>query len=86
MLCLVQRTCVMARRTWSEASGGRALSWRRLIILDMSEKDSRRGGGRKYPPLWEKLVPILVWVLAGIVVLLIVIVFAVALGLIPGAG
>jgi hypothetical protein len=67
-------------------SGARALSWRRLIILDMSDKDQRRGGGRKYPPIWEKLVPVLLWVLAGIVVLLVLIVFAVALGLIPGAG
>jgi hypothetical protein len=67
-------------------SGAYALSWRRLIILNMSDKDQRRGGGRKYPPTWEKLVPVLLWVLAGIVVLLVLIVFAVALGLIPGTG
>ena len=52
----------------------------------MSDKDPKRGEGRTYPPVWERLVPILLWVLAGIVVLLILIVLAVALGLIPGAG
>jgi hypothetical protein len=57
---------------------------RRLIIIVVSDKGKRTDGSRKYPPVWEKIVPIILWILGGIVVLLVLVIFAVVLGLLPG--
>lgn len=39
---------------------------------------------RRYPPVYEKMVPIALTIVAILIVSLIVIIFGVALGLIPG--
>ena len=41
---------------------------------------------RRYPPFWERVVPIALGVIAVVMVILLVIILAVALGLIPGSG
>jgi hypothetical protein len=56
----------------------------RLIINVVNDKDKRSGSGREYPPVWEKIIPVILWILGGIVALLVLIIFAVALGWLPG--
>jgi hypothetical protein len=41
---------------------------------------------RQYPPLYERLVPIALGILAAIIVILLLVIFSVALGVFPGAG
>jgi hypothetical protein len=52
----------------------------------VSNQGKRSGGGREYPPIWERIIPIILWILGGIVAILILIIFAVALGWWPGVG
>ncbi len=40
---------------------------------------------RRYPPVYEKIVPIALTIVAILIVTLVIIIFGVALGLIPGA-
>jgi hypothetical protein len=46
----------------------------------MSEKRERR-----YPPFWERAVPVAVGILALVIVAMIVVIVAVALGVFPGS-
>ena len=41
---------------------------------------------RQYPPLYERLVPIALGIIAVIVIILLLIIVSVALGVFPGAG
>jgi hypothetical protein len=52
----------------------------------MDEQDNRTPPKRQYPPLYEKVVPVALGVIAMIIVVLVLIIFAVALGLFPGSG
>ena len=51
----------------------------------MSEKDRKQQIRRQYPPLYERLVPIALALIAFAILIVLVIIFAVALGLIPGS-
>ncbi len=52
----------------------------------MHNQDKNTPPKRQYPPFYEKFVPIALGVIAIIIVVLLFIIFAVALGLFPGAG
>jgi hypothetical protein len=47
-------------------------------------KDSRRRPERRYPPLYEKAVPIALGIIALAIVVLLLIIVCVVLGLFPG--
>jgi hypothetical protein len=51
----------------------------------VSNQANKPGSDHEYPPVWEKVVPIALWVLGGIVAILILLIFAVALGILPRA-
>jgi hypothetical protein len=51
----------------------------------MTQPSNRRSTERRYPGLYEKLVPVALVVIGLIVAALLVIIFGVALGLFPGA-
>jgi hypothetical protein len=51
----------------------------------MDDKDEPTPARRRYPPLYEKAVPIALGIIVLIVVALLVIILGVALGLFPGA-
>ncbi len=65
---------------------GRRDPRRRLIIAVVSNQGKQTGNGREYPPVWEKIIPVILWILGGGVVLLVLIIFAVVLGWLPSAG
>ena len=52
----------------------------------MYDKDNRTPPKRQYPPLYEKVVPIALGIIAIAIVVLLLIIFGVLLGLFPGAG
>jgi hypothetical protein len=52
----------------------------------MSRSENQTAPKRRYPPFWEKVVPIAIGVIAVVVVILLLVIIAVALGLLPGAG
>jgi hypothetical protein len=52
----------------------------------MNRDERHRGSKHRYPPFWERFVPIALGVIALVVVVLVLIIIAVALGLFPGAG
>ena len=49
------------------------------------KQDNLQPPKRRYPAFWEKAVPIVLGVIVFAIVLLLVVVFAVATGLLPGA-
>ena len=51
----------------------------------MSDQRKQAPEKREYPPVYEKLVPIALGIIAAIIVLLLLIVLAVLLGLFPGS-
>ena len=51
----------------------------------MSDKDRERQPSREYPPLYEKIVPIALALIALAVIVGLVIIFGVVLGLFPGS-
>ncbi len=51
----------------------------------MDNKDEHTPAKRRYPPFYEKVVPIALGIIALIVVVLLLIILGVALGLFPGA-
>jgi hypothetical protein len=50
------------------------------------KKDDRTSPKRQYPPFYEKIVPIVLGIIALLIVVLLLIIFGVALGLFPGTG
>ena len=52
----------------------------------MNDKHDAPRPKRQYPPLYERLVPIALAIIAVIIVVLLLIILSVALGLFPGAG
>ena len=52
----------------------------------MPDKPDRPPPQRRYPPLYEKLVPIALGIIVLIIVALLLIIVGVALGLFPGRG
>jgi len=52
--------------------------------MDNGEKQT--SSKRHYPPIYEKLVPIALGVIVFIIILLVLVIFGVALGLLPGSG
>lgn len=51
----------------------------------MDEKDDHTPPKRRYPPLYEKAVPIALGIIAVVIVVLLLVILGVALGLFPGA-
>lgn len=51
-------------------------------MTDQGDEGPRR---REYPPVYEKLVPIALGIIAAIIVVLLLVVLAVMLGLLPGS-
>lgn len=49
----------------------------------MNEEDGRRAPKRRYPPFWERFVPIALGIILVIIVALLLIAISVALGLFP---
>lgn len=47
----------------------------------MKEKPERR-----YPPFWERAVPVAIGILAFVIVVMLLVIVAVALGVFPGSG
>ena len=58
----------------------------RRLCGDMSDQRKQAVEKREYPPVYEKLVPIALGIIAAIIVVLLLIVLAVVLGLFPGSG
>jgi hypothetical protein len=52
----------------------------------MHDKDNHAPPKRRYPPFYERAVPIALGIIVLIIVLLLLIIVGVALGLVPGAG
>ncbi len=52
----------------------------------MNDEHETPRSKRQYPPLYERLVPIALGIIAAIIVILLLIIFSVALGFFPGAG
>ena len=52
----------------------------------MTDKPDRPPPKRRYPPLYEKLVPVALGIIVLIIVVLLLIIVGVALGLFPGGG
>ena len=52
----------------------------------MRDKDNRTSPKRQYPPFYERVVPIALGIIALTIVVLLLIIFAVAMGFLPGAG
>ena len=50
----------------------------------MGDQDEQTPAKRHYPPLYEKMVPIVLAIIALIVIVLLLIILGVALGLFPG--
>ena len=50
----------------------------------MSDKDDRAPARRQYPPFYEKVVPIVLALIALVVIALLLVILGVALGLFPG--
>jgi hypothetical protein len=57
----------------------------RIKETDIVKHDNLQPPKRRYPAFWEKAVPIALTVIVLAIVLLLVVVFAVATGLLPGA-
>jgi hypothetical protein len=53
--------------------------------MGMGNRDEQPPARRHYPPLYEKVVPIALGIIALIVVVLLLVILGVALGLFPGA-
>jgi hypothetical protein len=51
----------------------------------MSDKDREQQPSREYPPLYERIVPIALALIALAIIVVLVIIFGVALGLFPGS-
>ncbi len=52
----------------------------------MDDRDNHSPSQRRYPPFYEKVVPIALGIIVLAVIVLLVIIFGVALGLFPGTG
>ncbi len=52
------------------------------LVMNKKEKKSKR----QYPPLYEKGVPIALGIIVVAIIVLLIVIFGVALGLIPGTG
>ena len=52
----------------------------------MYDKENHTPAKRQYPPFYEKVVPIALGIIGLGIVVLLLIIFGVALGLLPGAG
>jgi hypothetical protein len=52
----------------------------------MSKHPDARPRKRRYPPVYERLVPIALGIIAVVIVILLLIILSVALGLFPGTG
>ncbi len=52
----------------------------------MHKDEKPKTPDRRYPPFWEKIVPIAIAIIAVIIIALLIISIAVGLGLFPGAG
>ncbi len=52
----------------------------------MHDQDEPSPAKRRYPPFYEKAVPLVLAIIALIVVALLLVILGVALGLFPGAG
>jgi hypothetical protein len=50
----------------------------------MSDKDESASRRHRYPPFWDKAVPIAVGIIVVVIVILLIIIVGVALGLFPG--
>jgi hypothetical protein len=51
----------------------------------MHDKDNQTPPKRQYPPFYEKVVPIVLGIIAIAIIILLLIIIGVALGLFPGA-
>jgi hypothetical protein len=52
----------------------------------MSDAEERPSPRRHYPPFYERYVPIALGIIVVIIAILLLIIFSVALGLLPGTG
>jgi len=52
----------------------------------MSSNDNRRPPKRRYPAVYERLIPVALGIIVLAVVVLLIVIFAVALGLFPVSG
>lgn len=52
----------------------------------MNENENHTASKRRYPPFWEKTVPIALGIIVVIIAILLLIIIAVALGFFPGSG
>lgn len=50
----------------------------------MTDKHNPNRKRRQYPPFWERIVPIALIIIAALVIVLLAVTIAVALGLFPG--
>ncbi len=51
----------------------------------MPKQENTPSAERRYPPFWERAVPIALGVIAFVVVVLLIIAIVIVLGLVPGA-
>jgi hypothetical protein len=51
----------------------------------MSEEDRKQQTRRRYPPLYERIVPIALVLIAFAIIIVLIVIFGVVLGLIPGS-
>ena len=51
----------------------------------MSEEDRKQQTRRRYPPLYERIVPIALALIAFAIIIVLIVIFGVVLGLIPGS-
>ena len=52
----------------------------------MKKPEDQTTPNRRYPPFWEKFIPIALGIITVIIVILLLIIIAIALGLFPGSG
>lgn len=52
----------------------------------MNKRENQTPLKRRYPPFWEKFIPIALGIIAVIIVILLLIIIAIALGVFPGSG
>jgi hypothetical protein len=52
----------------------------------MNKRENQTPHKRRYPPFWEKFIPIALGIITVIIVILLLIIIAIAFGFFPGAG